>query len=341
MLHYLRMQAIMERVRKHEALPLLSLPTNEFGWIDSVELSRRLAIGVSELDPWDQCLAILRLAVPDAALIDKVVGNSKHHAVLFAKDWLLKANQNKEQSFDWQVMRRVSPEKYTFTSIGVKPDPLTIPAGFVLEPGVKIPKEWEWGRPPGAEVLMEGFLTPNFRETYFASGVEWLGHTLQSTEVADKDARFYLHFLQDPQTKPGRMAGLLLALAVTTGDRDVAVAGIDMLIMLIAQQRLDLATLARSMKTLFHEGCVKANRWAQNLGAVAKASGVHSQLVYRLLQDILSTPLAMPPKDIHFLLALLVELQSENGEPLSPDTLACLQAIELGGKTRKLIDSLR
>jgi len=113
-------------------------------------------------------------------------------------------------------------------------------------------------------------------------------------------------------------------------------------IILIEQQRLNIAATADAMHKLFHHGdCIKANRWAKHFSAVAKASSRHSLVVYRLFQQVFSTPLQLPPpRDLHHILELLVELQAENDESLQPETVECLSSIKSSGKAKKHIEQL-
>ncbi len=356
-LHRLRMQSITERVRSRLTLPLLSLPTDEFGWLESDQLWARLKFGVVNDDPWDKCFALLRLRTPDANLVESITGNSKHPAVLFARSRLETA-EFRENLSDWLIEYGVSLSS-ALVSLNMKPEPLSVfPADMRELPAQLHPHLAQ-------EVLLEGSLMPNLQQPYFACGAWRLICCLQYTRVADKAARFYLHLMQDHSIRPGKQGSLLLVLTVSTDDQDISMAGIDAFIMLIAEQRLDFTSTAVAMNALFHHGdcvkanhchhelvatngmsdflrsdCIKGNRWAKNFSIIAKASPEHSHLVYRLLQHVLSTPLSAPPKDLHFILELLVELQAEHGGALQPEVVTCLTAIKSSGKTKKLVDHL-
>lgn len=356
-LHRLRMQAITERVRSRLAMPLLSLPTDEFGWLEPDDLWARLKFGVVNDDPWDKCFALLRLRTVDDNSVESITGNSKHPAVLFARSRLQTA-ESRENLNDWLIEYGVSLSS-AFISLNMKPKPSSVfPTDMRNLPAQLHPHVAQ-------EVLLEGSLVPNLQQQYFASGAWRLLGCLQYTRVPDKAARFYLHFLQDHSISPGKQGSLLLVLAVSTDDQDISMAGIDTFIMLIAQQRLDFTSTATAMNALFRHGdcvqanrccheflatngmsdflrsnCIKANRWAKNFSTIAKASPEHSHLVYRLLQHVLSTPLAVPPRDLHFILELLVELQAEHGGTLQPEAIACLTRIKSSGKTKKLVDHL-
>lgn len=336
-LQYHRLEAITERVRKRDTAPLLSLPTDEYGWLEADELRRRLTLGTGDnYDALDRALAILRVRDADQNLIDQVAAGSSHPAVVLAKQC-----KNK-RILGWSVERRNS-HNFTFTSIKLNPEPHAVfPEGLLaLQSGASSTKWSPWEAPTAQEALLAGSLTPNLRQIYFACGVRELGNVLQYTDVSAKALRHYLHFLYDPAIQPEPMGSLLLALSISTGDQDISVAGVDAFIMLIEQRRFDFQATGDAMRILFHDGdCIKANRWSKHLGTIARTSSTHSRVMYDLLQHVLATPLPTPPKDLHHVLELLVELHAEHNGKLMPEVSISLSAVKVGGKTKRLIDQL-
>lgn len=337
-LHQYRLQSITDRVQKRQPSPLLSLPSDGFGWLDARELLERINQGYVVFDdPWDICLAIMRLRndTNTANIVHQLTRDSKHPALLYARSCHSTADQ---LSIDWSINRRTSTNNFLFTSINLTLDVSTI---FGPVPP-KDPERWFLLQNPSEQdVLLEGLYTPNRRQLYFAQGVEWLGNLMQFTDVRDKSSRFYLHFLRDPSSTPGIFGSLLLALSVSTGDHDISVAGIDCFIELIAQNRLDFEATADAMQKLFHAGdFIKANRWGKHLHSIAKASPKHSHQIYALIQHVLSSPLESQPRDLYYLLELLVELKAESGGCLQSPTAENLRSMKTTGKTRKLIEQL-
>ena len=341
-LHWQRINALIDRVKARETSALLSLPTDRFGWIEPNELRKRLATGNLNYDVWDRFFALMRVRNSDDELIDTITANHAHPVLNFA------SHLTKSPEYEWSIVTTVNelvvPRLFTSTFTELIPQlsatlPEEIIGGDYRENGKRWPAALD--RSPGQEILLAGILMPKLQQMHYATGAKWLGARLNYCDVEDKAARYYLESLHDPSSMPGEMGSLLLALSISTEDHDLSVAGIDAFITLIEQQRFKFESTATAMRKLFqHESGIKANRWKVNLAKVAKSSNAHSLVVFRLFESILSPPLLVAPKDLHHILDLMVELQAQLEMPLRQETASCLEGIEMGGKTKKLIGQL-
>ena len=343
-LYWRRMNALIDRVERRESLPLLSLPTDRFGWIEPTELRKRLDLANSNYDAWDRFFALMRVRSADDALIAMTIDNCVHPALDFARH--LKANPE----FEWQpssakteVVGDSGTKIPRSTFIKLTPQPFELFPEEIIG-GAFRPDGSRWPtyvRSPGQEILLAGILMPKLQQMHYAVGSKWLGSRLNYCDVGDKAARYYLQPLHDPSITAGEMGSLLLALSISTEDHDISVAGIDAFIRLVEQQRFDFKATATAMRRLFqHEGAIKANRWKDNLAKVAKSSDAHSLIVFRLLEEIFSSPLVVAPKDLHHILDLMVELQAQLEVSLKQEAVLCLEGIEMAGKTKRLIAQL-
>lgn len=330
----LRISELIDIVKRRESSTLLALPDSEFGWINFADVSQKISQAPQLSRPIDRLFAVLRVRQLSEDNARALCGSSPNSLLQQVNQVLLTGDV---KSCDWTIVKRVQGP-YTFTEIHWQQLPCTIFGGA----GSKFRIGFS-SRPESDVILLEGFAMPNLRNVFYASAIGWIGSTLQYSDVGDKNLRFYLKFLEDPQYEVSIPSALLLALSISTGDQDISVAGIDAFIILVAQNRCNLELVSDVMRRLLHAGdCVKANRWSKNLAAVAKVSGKHRDFVYSLMQKVFSEPFESPPppKDLHYLLELMVELQAGSNLSLSNAVVHCLRGISATGKTGKLIKEL-
>ncbi len=329
----LRISELIDIVKRRETSALLALPDSKYGWINFADVSQKIIEPPDLSRPIDRLFTLLRVRPLSEDNARALSGSSPNTLLQQVQQVLLRGDSN---LFDWTVVKRIQGP-YTFTEIQWQHLPCTIFGGASSKFRIGFPS-----RPDSDVILLEGFAMPNLRNLFFASAIGWIGSALQYSDVGDKNLRFYLKFLEDPQYEVSISSALLLALSISTGDQDISVAGIDAFIVLVAQNRCNVELVSNAMRRLLHAGdCVKANRWSKNLAAVAKVSDKHRDFVYSLLQKVFSEPFeCQPPKDLHHLLELIVELHAGCNSSLSSDVVHCLRAISASGKTGKLIKEL-
>ena len=199
-----------------------------------------------------------------------------------------------------------------------------------------------WYLKPYELVKWIGLLAPVLRESYFAQGSTWLGSHLDYTpQVEARAARAIFEYYFDTKTSLGEMGYLCLALGLGDGDAECAGIARDVLSEFLTDNtRLAQSRLAKTMNRLFREGCVKAGRWSKQLTDVSRVSPEHAKIVCGLLQNVLSGEEQEAPKDVHYLLELLIELIAETGMELSSETKAYLKKLKASGKTGTLAKKL-
>jgi hypothetical protein len=164
---------------------------------------------------------------------------------------------------------------------------------------------------------------PAGREAQFAAGARRLGNNLDwsSAYWANKA---YLEPLLDPDTPLGEMATLVLCLGLSAKEPGEHTLAADALAAAISDGRVDGNCLAPTLAKLLTTAGIKPARWAKVLADVARISPLHHLIVRTTLENTLAAAaklLVEPPKDLHLLLDLLLELLAERGEAVSSEPL--------------------
>jgi hypothetical protein len=366
-LHTDRINAVIERVIARTAICLLSTPTQEFGWLHFDQFKTRLhewkKLGSLKFDQIDLSFALLRL--PELCSLQ----NNENSEFLAELKALLSSNSaflsNPVVSaiqanyagpgslfrgqYQWTITHQ-QRDRFHFSYVNLDPDPVRdVMARLQLEPSLtkEVPGRWV---PPSsivgtsASILsLTGWSVPVLSETLFAVGCQWLGQCLDYSpmEVSDKPAKYFFEPLFDRSRKIAEMGHLLIVLGMSVADYEISIASRDALIELIDSVRLRPDFMASAMHKLFHDGrTIKLVRWTKQLMEVARASEQHAEVVYCLLQAVLSNGSPPAPKDLHHLLELLGELKARGQRQLTDSCRDYLSAVSTGGKTGNLIRAM-
>ncbi|HEY8214475.1 MAG TPA: DUF6493 family protein [Methylocystis sp.] len=143
--------------------------------------------------------------------------------------------------------------------------------------------------------------------------------------------------LLDPDVPSSPDALRLLALAIDGAHKPTARAGVDALIAMIEDGRLDGESLGQVMHHFLGRSYVVAKRWAPHLRDVADSSPVAAFVVRRALERALAAPAPeQPVREIFSWIDLLRELCARTGAPVSdPRTRRGLEQHGGHGKAAK------
>jgi hypothetical protein len=331
---YLRITALMNRVVRRLAAPLLSAPTHESGWIEPSALPVRMRVwndlGITP-DRMDEILALLRLA-PDnrsqalgeaaqfesefAAALRYALGSNDESIGRSTALWVAAARARAPFSDDPAVEARHpngGPDagraaRYAF-STGVWNARRTsyYGSGSRLIRCFPVPPEKAPVDMPSVALHVHtsfwcdadalrwiATVWPSAPDAFFAAGVE----EIAGHEHAQMDAvgkRPYLDSLADPDVPFRPIAVLLAASALSAKHPDESLPATDALISAIEDGRLDGPRLGEAMAQLLPSGLVKPIRWAKNLAAAARVSPLHVEVIAEALQYSLRGDSEYPP----------------------------------------------
>jgi hypothetical protein len=158
------------------------------------------------------------------------------------------------------------------------------------------------------------------------------------------------------------MARLVIGAGLTAKVPEVTGLATDVLIAAIDDGRIDAARLGESLRTVWRweipkstggtsgrvtkaessVGFAKANRWANTLGDVARASALHAHVVACALEQVLADGVTRrrASANVVALLELLREASVTCGRALSAEARANIEKIDSGGKTGRVVKSL-
>jgi hypothetical protein len=319
-----RLEVIGARLVRRVAVPLLSTPTHEGGWIDPRVFVERASMWQS-LDRipcnLDRALGLLRLAPdqrPAALAAARSLQGEFGDVVRYALGgevesigptdtlWVAAARARAPLADDERVEER-HPHK--------GPDAGRVKHYRLREIRMRSGRGlWDARRPPLLERLpavlapntenfpsvalhydvQYGFETglnrwletvwPLARESYFAQGVE----RVVGCDGGPTEARALRPFLEalfDPDTPLTGFGGLLLTGALSAKQAELSLLATDALIAAIDDGRVDRVLLGQALATLLPTGLLKLNRLAKTLGAAAKVSPLHGYVIAGALQQ--------------------------------------------------------
>jgi hypothetical protein len=320
-----RLEVIGARVVRRIAVPLLSAPTHEGGWIDPHVFVERATVWQS-LDRipcnLDRALGLLRLA-PDqrpAALaaarsLDGEFGDVVRYALggevesIGVTDtlWVAAARARAPLADDERVEKR-HPDK--------GPDAGRVRRYRLRDVRMRSGRGlWDAKRPPLLERLgaapapnPENFpsvaLHSDAQYGFDETGLNrWLGtvwppgresYFAQGIEqVVGREGgttevragRPFLEALFDPDTPLTGPGGLLLTGALAAKHAELSLLATDALIAAIDDGRVDRVLLGQALAMLLPTGLLKLNRLAKTLGAAAKVSPLHGYVIAGALQQ--------------------------------------------------------
>lgn len=369
-----RARELAERVAQRQARPLLSVATHRGGWVDPIAFVDRLLSleTFGELPKhFDGIVALLRLAPDNRAAALKRMGKSKGEfadAARYALGgekpvisktaavWVAAARARDPLADDPLVEKRFPglgpgggtaaryqwefrPESHTrFVRYHLQVSP-SEPSKVASDlPSVLMNAVSRLSHSDAAQVRWHGSVWPAGREAHLTLGTELLANNLDWWE-AEWGNKAYLEPLLDADEPLGEMARLVLCLGLSAKEPGEHTLAADALAAAISDGRVDGQSLAPTLATLSTTAMIKPGRWAKVFGSVARISPLHAQIVRLTLENTLAAAgdsLADPPKDVHLLLELLLELLAESGTAVANEsTRDALTRIGGGGKVAK------
>ena len=202
---------------------------------------------------------------------------------------------------------------------------------------------------------------PSALESFFACGSDQVVLSTGDVTNGPKCAEFLIPLL-NPDVPLRPMARLLICVGLTAKVPELAGLATDALIAAIDDGRIDAARLGESLRTVWRwdlgtsnrdinrgltkaesfAGFAKANRWANTLGDVARASALHAHVVACALEQVLADGVTgrRTSANVVPLLELLREASVTCGRAVSAEARAHIEKIGSGGKTGHVVKSL-
>jgi hypothetical protein len=194
-----------------------------------------------------------------------------------------------------------------------------------------------------AHIRWHGSLWPAGREAHLVRGTRLLANNVDWSE-AEWGNKTYLESLLDADEPLGELARIALCLGLSAKEPGEHTLAADALAAAISDGRVDGQCLTPTLARLLTTADIKLGRWAKVFGDVARISPLHAHIVRLTLENTLaaaSKSLADPPKDLHYLLELLLELLAESGTAIvNPSTRDALTQMTGSGKAAKAAKSL-
>jgi hypothetical protein len=194
-----------------------------------------------------------------------------------------------------------------------------------------------------AHFRWHGSLWPAGRESHLVRGTRLLANNVDWSE-AEWGNKTYLEPLLDADEPLGELARTALCLGLSAKEPGEHTLAADALAAAIADGRVDGQCLAQTLATLLTTARIKPGRWSKVFGDVARISLLHAHIVRLTLENTLAAAgksLTDPPKDVHHLLELLLELLAETGAAIeNPATRDALSQITGSGKAAKAAKAL-
>ncbi len=356
------LQRIIGRLKRNVALPVLSTPEYEFGWLDKSTFLRRLAQYAEakeddSIDKQDVCRALMRCTFDEGQRVETIVEQIRE----ISKSCSAKAQSEIEKAisilaeieafhtigFSWEITTAKS-HTYIYEVIRLTPHPLAVYEDRVM-PGVMQQSISNFLFASVAtnplQITMHGIMAPRFPELHYAMAVQWLGDRLTFFEKNDQLTKQFFRTLFDPSRQITEMGLLMICLALGTNDNELTIAAKDAIIEIIEDGKADFDTFKTILRTLFHNSSsLILRRWASNYAEIAKASERHARLVFSLLDAVLQqAPESKPTtahRDLPQLLQTFLEIKSEYNFELSTNCIEFLQSLKSSGKTKTLVKSL-
>ena len=347
-------------------LPSLSLPTHRDGWLDPVELVRRIKVyrdssdrewGLHKIVCLDLAQALLRLT-PDGrsealafasdlspnpyvqflrfALGEPVelkqIGRNHEALFLAAAHCRAVTHPSDRGTLPSEVPEVVLREDGSLHVSGPVTDDLAFPGDLlprIYSWNAAVPQKNCWGVSPSNRdwlVEWQSLCWPINRRPMCLLGSLW-----QSSSPA------FLQNLLERDTTWHEEAARLAVLAMSTDVPRAKGLVTDALIDAFADQRVDPRLLGRHLAANVDH--LLLNRVAAVLSEVARVSPLHHWSVFATLDHFLAR-LAATPKDLHQLLTPFLESATQVGRIPSDESRSVLQSISGSSKTAKLAKQL-
>nr|WP_302478206.1 DUF6493 family protein [Ruegeria arenilitoris] len=375
-----RAQELLAFVQEGYAIPMLSAPSDNRGFLAADQLIDRLAeyrkIGVPPGGA-DFKLALMRLAPEgrDTARNDLKPLSEQERALAYALGADLPPETDKQLwAIAWSSTLPLQADPRIENLIGGPVPGLGHPACFEFYADIRRIDQYAWPRPkiritpriPDDVDAALGFALPAKSEhTYMSDpGSSWMmlpnpwvglarpAHTelffatgIFELELDQKLTNHHcLTFLDPlfrPDPKPGPMAHAMLAWYLASADEGVGTTTTDAMATLMDQHVFDQSAFASAAHSLvFHAG-LPLRRWTKRMAQVAGTSNAHARAVKSALAGMMVDLPPELPRDLGGILELLYELCVASDEAVGPpDVQAALQAIKAGGKMGKFARKL-
>ena len=357
-----RAREVAQAVAAGQSFMSVALPTHARGWIEPLELVRRVAAGppASRLD---LVAAMLRLSQDnrDAALDEaRALGGEVGGVVRYALGgderigptaawWVAAARVRRPGEDDDAVEKRhprlgpdagqaakvrlrpVTPGEHAY-GLAMDTDPpmpetvdVGLPTVLMLRPPVSL--SWA-GRSDVAMLRWMATIQPGDREGWAAVGTVVLGRNVDwwSAEWAN---RGFLEPFVDPATPIGPNARLLLGVALgarETGERGLAS---DVVRQALSDGRLTAGRIAEGLAGATSLGVDRPNRWAGSLMEAAGSRG-HAAALAEAIGLVLPAVADRPIAKLVPLLRALDELLAETGGAVAPEAADVLGRLSTG-----------
>ncbi|WP_170326699.1 DUF6493 family protein [Ruegeria arenilitoris] len=375
-----RAQELLALVREGHAIPMLSAPSDNRGYLSANQLIDRLAeyqkIGVQPGDT-DFKLALMRLAPEgrEAALNDLQPQSEPERALAYALGADAPPEADKQLwAIAWSSTLPLRPDPHIENLIGGSVPGAGHPARFEFYADIRRIDQYTWPRPKiritppildNVDAALGFALPAKSEHTYMSDpGSSWMvlpnpwvglarpAHTelFFATGIFELDldqkltnhhCLMFLDPLFRPDPKPGAMAHAMLAWYLASADEGIGTTTIDAMATLMDQHVFDPSAFTSAAHSLvFHAG-LPLRRWTKRLTQVAGTSDAHARAVKSALAGMMVDLPSELPRDLGGILELLYELCVASDEAVgSPDTQAALRSIEAGGKTGKFARKL-
>jgi hypothetical protein len=209
---------------------------------------------------------------------------------------------------------------------------------------------------PGFMVDWRRSITPMNLDAFFVEGIEnIISH--DGLDSSGKQNVVYIEPLYDPDVPMTRMAKVMLALALSSKQKDEHATAVEALIAAIDDGRLMGTEFGDIMHELYsspgmrpgQQRCpyiplTNVTRWAKGLAPVAQSSLYHARAVSNCIERLCQGDASRAPKDLHLLLETLLGCLLELEDCIqSEETRKYLSSANQGkgaSKTAKLIKQL-
>ena len=164
-------------------------------------------------------------------------------------------------------------------------------------------------------------------DAFFEEGISAISHNID-WHTALWENRTYLEPLLDPDTPFSRAALVLVALGLAARDPTEQALAVDALETALVDGRTNGLALGAEIDWLVREQIAAPARLAATLTRLAGTSDLHAREVADAIERVIRFEAAKPPRGLHALLGLLLELRSATSTAVSdPRAIACLSAV--------------
>lgn len=372
-----RNQKLLDRVTAGIALPLLSLPSETSGVVNTSDLLDRLALyRAASFDPdhFDLALALMRLNPEGRHVSHAPFETEAERAVAYALGQDVEVGPSPAL---WAAAWRARlPEQADPEIAGLFQEPtpgcgVPVATNLIVEREQSKCGEYHWIKVKvpvtPANTIKSRALPALFGAAYDTNYLDaaCCGHTFadiawgaltrpsdpepffrvaiahQDTwqKLSDNYTRAYLEPFFRPGPPVGPLAAGVLAYYMACEDKSVSSLAVEAAAVLSQQDRLPADVFVAALKKFMMSNALPTARWTKAMkGVTILGAGVFARQV---IVGLLEFPPDDTPRDIGGMLELCFELHlSQDAQLADPNAIACLQAIPGGGKTARFSKKL-